>query len=95
MARKVAITLAIVHFAISAVAATIDKRIITGDAAKSSDFLWMVSIKMENGDHNCGGALLDSTSVLTAAHCMSPGYSVSVKAGSLVNILLFIYRLAP
>lgn len=88
MVRKSAISLAIVHFSISVVAATIDKRIVNGEPAKASDIPFIVSIKRDNGDHNCAGVLLDSYTVLTAAHCLSDLFAESVKAGSLVNILL-------
>lgn len=46
-----------------------------GDLAVSNQFPFMVSIRAENGfnsfDHVCGGSILSSKLILTAAHCTS------------------------
>ncbi|XP_074649144.1 kallikrein-1-like [Tubulanus polymorphus] len=55
---------------------------ITGGTGAQIKFLpWQVSLR-HHGRHICGGTLLDSTTVLTAAHCYALGasrdYSVAV-----------------
>lgn len=82
MVCKAAITLAVASYAPAAAAATIDKRITGGQDAELGEFPFIVSITGSNG--HCGGTLLDSTTVLTAAHCIEG--SSSVKAGSLVSL---------
>jgi secreted trypsin-like serine protease len=67
-------------------------RIIGGVPARAGEFPSMVSVQLNYRGHICGGALLDSTTVLTAAHCPGAirmyGYTASnmaVRAGSLVS----------
>ncbi|OAA37904.1 Trypsin- protease [Metarhizium rileyi] len=79
MVRTNALTLTAALLAFSATAATIDKRIVGGEDAKDGEFPFVVSIDGTNGI--CGGTLLDSTTVLTAGHCVKE--SVTVRAGSL------------
>ncbi|EFZ01969.1 peptidase S1 domain protein [Metarhizium robertsii] len=79
MVSKAAITLAALLSAFSATAASIDRRIVGGEDARDGEFPFVVSITGTNGI--CGGALLDSTTVLTAASCLRG--TVSVRAGSL------------
>ncbi len=58
-------------------------RIVGGEAAGQSTWGWAVSISI-NGDSLCGGSILSSTWIITAAHCLS-GVSASnviVYAGS-------------
>ncbi|KAJ4349119.1 hypothetical protein N0V95_004861 [Ascochyta clinopodiicola] len=58
--------------------------IVGGVPAVAGDFPFIVSLQ-KNGAHFCGGSLLDSTTVLTAAHC-ADGQTTSgltVRAGSL------------
>ncbi|KAK8142397.1 hypothetical protein G3M48_008825 [Beauveria asiatica] len=84
MVRKVSITLAVALSAISAAAATIDKRIFGGELAKDGEFPFIVSL--QGNGHFCAGSLLDSTTVLTAAHCARDfvlSGEGSVKAGTL------------
>ncbi|KAK8917966.1 hypothetical protein H634G_09623 [Metarhizium anisopliae BRIP 53293] len=81
MARKSAIMLAVACSTLLTTAATIDKRIAGGEAAQNGDIPCMVSIQNERGQHECGGSLLDDTTVLTAAHCL--GSSHSIRAGTL------------
>jgi trypsin len=81
MVVKLAIILTTAVFsALSASAATIDRRIVGGEAVNDGEIPFIVSILGKYGI--CGGALLDSTTVLTAAHCLEG--TVSVRAGSLV-----------
>lgn len=96
MARKSAIMLAVACSTLLTTAATIDKRIAGGEAAQNGDIPCMVSIQNERGQHECGGSLLDDTTVLTAAHCL--GSSHSIRAGTLVNLppcTLFYSLAAP
>ncbi|KID79444.1 Trypsin [Metarhizium brunneum] len=89
MVRKAAITLAVALSAVLAVAATIDKRIKFGEAAKQGEFPSIIRIHYNTTSVLCGGSLLDNTTVLTAAHCWFEGLRthhseiVSVRAGSL------------
>ncbi|KAM3433340.1 hypothetical protein NHJ13734_006490 [Beauveria thailandica] len=64
-----------------AAAATIDKRIVGGENVTEGEIKWMVSLRNEKGTSGCGGSLLDSTRVLTAAHCLKSKI-VSVTAGT-------------
>ncbi|KAH8282902.1 hypothetical protein KR054_010686, partial [Drosophila jambulina] len=59
-------------------------RIVNGEAAEIESFPWQVSIQTSKGSHFCGGSLIDSETVLTAAHCMQ-SYSAAemqVRLGS-------------
>ncbi|KHN95803.1 Peptidase cysteine/serine, trypsin-like protein [Metarhizium album ARSEF 1941] len=53
-----------VSAAAAAAATTMDKRIHGGEAASLADFPYFVKVGT-----GCGGSLLDSTTVVTAAHC--------------------------
>ncbi|KAM3451671.1 hypothetical protein MY3296_005083 [Beauveria thailandica] len=64
-----------------AAAATIDKRIVGGENVTEGEIKWIVSLRNEEGTPFCGGSLLDSTRVLTAAHCLKSKI-VSVTAGT-------------
>lgn len=51
-------------------------RIINGEDVQSLLYPWMVSIHFKSGSiftHGCGGSLINSTWVLTAAHCVKSG----------------------
>ncbi|OAA69696.1 trypsin-related protease [Cordyceps fumosorosea ARSEF 2679] len=76
MLHQAAITLIVALLAVSAT--TLDKRIVGGDPVHEGEFTFVVSIL--NSGH-CGGILLDSTTVLTAAHCLPA--VLTVRAGSL------------
>ncbi|KAF1731303.1 Mite allergen Der f 3 [Beauveria bassiana] len=83
MALKAAVTLAISLSATLSLATPLDKRIVNGQDAKEGEIKFIVSIRDKNGVHNCGGSLLDSTTVLTAAHCCHYANLTSVTAGTL------------
>jgi secreted trypsin-like serine protease len=61
-------------------------RIVNGQTANEHEFKSIVSLQYYGQQHICGGTLLDSTTVLTAAHCVfdfrsqSPGI-MYVRAG--------------
>ena len=57
-------------------------RIVAGETASSNTWGWIVSILI-NGNQLCGGSIIDSSWVVTAAHCVvSRIRSVVVYAGS-------------
>ncbi|GFO33011.1 serine protease [Plakobranchus ocellatus] len=56
-----------------------------GEEAQRHEFPWQVSL-MHNGQHWCGGTLIDDQWVLTAAHCFSTHDIALVKLKSPVNI---------
>lgn len=61
---------------------TVVSRIVGGEAAGNNTWGWMVSLQI--GSSLCGGSILDSAWVVTAAHCLvgvNPS-SVRVYAGS-------------
>ncbi|KAF5131530.1 Trypsin [Metarhizium anisopliae] len=81
MIRKAVITLAVTLTAVSAAVSALDKRVIGGEETKDGEFPFIVSIgDSDEGNHRCGGALLDNTTVLTAAHCLGGAYYV--RAGT-------------
>ncbi|KAF5120891.1 Beta-fibrinogenase mucrofibrase-3 [Metarhizium anisopliae] len=86
MVRKAAITLAVAFSAVLAAAATVNKRIYGGEQAKEGEVPFLVRLHYEDPTVLCGGSLLDSTTVLTAAHCR-PRDVTSVRAGSLATPL--------
>ena len=59
---------------------TISKRILSGTEAIAHSWPWIVSLQI-NGKQQCGGSLLDSQHVLTAAHCFT---NLSLAAYSVV-----------
>ncbi|XP_037711156.1 trypsin-like [Drosophila subpulchrella] len=59
-------------------------RIVNGEDAEIENFPYQVSIQTTKGSHFCGGSLIDSETILTAAHCMQT-YAASelqVRLGS-------------
>jgi len=55
-------------------------KIVNGDAAVPNSWPWLVSLRygtIASNSHFCGGSLLDSTTVITAAHCVDGLSSVS------------------
>ncbi|OAA55652.1 chymotrypsin B1 [Cordyceps fumosorosea ARSEF 2679] len=83
MSLKAAITLAISFSAILASSATVDKRIVNGEDADFGEIKFIVTLCEQDGECYCGGSLLDSTTVLTAAHCVDHSNPISIKAGIL------------
>lgn len=65
-------------------------RIVGGRDAKPGEFPWQVSVRSGTESHFCGGAVLNATTVVTAAHCVyqrSPEFirAMSVMAGSILQ----------
>ncbi len=60
---------------------SISTRIVGGTESQAGEWPWIVSIKSA-GNHFCGGSLINSQWVLTAAHCMFNG-SVQIKPGEI------------
>ena len=67
--------------------ATVVSRIIGGENAQECAWPWIVSIR-DNSRHNCGGTILNSRWILTAAHCFDWAQSLvglNIVAGSLLR----------
>ncbi|XP_015588121.1 chymotrypsin-2 [Cephus cinctus] len=64
--------------------AAIDGRIVNGVVAAITDFPWQASLRRNLGRHFCGGTLISSDIVLTAAHCVDSfaANEVNVVTGS-------------
>lgn len=89
---RFSVALAAATAGFAAAAAPPTAMIIGGEEAEQGEFPATVSISYQ-GAHMCGGVLLDSTTVLTAAHCsfnpqtgsvFGPG-ALSVTAGTNVS----------
>ncbi|XP_072516443.1 kallikrein-7 [Salminus brasiliensis] len=61
--------------------ATFGDGIINGKKAKKNTFQFMASVQF-NGKHVCGGFLIDSRFVLTAAHCCDKRENITVVLGT-------------
>lgn len=52
-------------------------QVVNGQQADAAEYPFLVSLRNSNGDHTCGGTLIKSHIVLTAAHCVTrPGRGV-------------------
>jgi len=64
-----------------AICGTTQNKIVGGDEAVPGEFPWQVAIRID-GMYFCGGSLIDSTHVLTAAHCTDGATSFSLTFGA-------------
>ncbi|KAF2882708.1 hypothetical protein ILUMI_23441 [Ignelater luminosus] len=55
-----------------------EERIVNGTDAKACEIKYIVSLR-KNRSHRCGASILDSTHVLTAAHCVHRQLSLSLS----------------
>ncbi|KAF4585396.1 trypsin-related protease [Ophiocordyceps camponoti-floridani] len=91
MAVNTLLHLALLAMSPVSMAATLSKRIIGGGEAQSGEFPYLVGImnRQKEVEVSCGGLLLDSKTVLTAAHCATNDTRVlgpqnlRIRAGSL------------
>ncbi|KAK5646502.1 hypothetical protein RI129_004966 [Pyrocoelia pectoralis] len=67
-----------------------EPRIIHGTVAKTGQFPWQVSmniVTVTNETYFCGGALVSSTAVLTAAHCALGAQYFLIWTGTLSSVI--------
>ncbi|KAK9730691.1 Trypsin [Popillia japonica] len=70
---------------LAAVVATSDIRIVGGHQASEGQFPYQVSLQTRDKSHFCGGSILASKWILTAAHCLNKEPSdYLIKAGTSV-----------
>ncbi|KAH0598142.1 hypothetical protein MHUMG1_04514 [Metarhizium humberi] len=82
MVPNIAIALAAFSVVSAAAAATIDKRVIGGENAKAGEFPFIVSLSRKGSQ--CSGSLLDSTTVLTVAHCLEGRFTSNRRMGGVI-----------
>ncbi|XP_071120555.1 chymotrypsinogen A-like [Mytilus edulis] len=96
---RVIIVSVFVVFYMATVSTAASVKIVKGDDADIEDHPWMVSFQIRRGGvnytHSCGGAIIDKSWVLTAAHCNLFNYEAKdmrIAAGSsfLSQIIEFI-----
>nr|CAI5819923.1 unnamed protein product [Callosobruchus analis] len=50
-----------------------EPRVIGGEVAPPGAVPWQIDLRLQDNTHQCGGALISSRLILTAAHCYSEG----------------------
>ncbi|XP_048015241.1 serine protease 27-like [Megalobrama amblycephala] len=66
----------------------LNPRIVSGVNAPEGSWPWVVSLNDDNGNHFCGGSLINNDWVLTAAHCVE-GLDITHKYTQiLITVLL-------
>ncbi|XP_067002693.2 trypsin II-P29 [Anabrus simplex] len=58
-----------------------DDRIVNGTNAREGQYPFQVSLG-RNGGHSCGGTILNSNWILTAAHCVTSSSGLTIRAGT-------------
>jgi trypsin len=48
-------------------------RVVGGHDAPAGAYPWLVSLQSAKGEHSCGGSIISSRAVVTAAHCVKYG----------------------
>lgn len=71
---------------ISLFSGTVD-RIVGGTGAQSGQFPYLTSVRTLTGTHYCGGAIISSRCVLTAAHCVVDKVVLNMKIVTGTNSL--------
>ncbi len=59
-------------------------KIVNGVASQLSKHPWQVSLQRW-GQHFCGGSLIDSRTVVTAAHCVDEGFAFQIYGGGVIG----------
>ena len=76
-----AIATGLVALAALGLAPTAAGAIVNGTPSSTAQNPWQVSIQDDQG-HACGGSIISSTQIVTAAHCFADGNGLTVLAGS-------------
>lgn len=61
---------------VACVSAVPSGRVVGGVDANVGQFPHQVSLQRQDGSHTCGGSIISSTFILTAAHCVVVGNGV-------------------